>query len=144
HGLGVIRAARICAAGHGGQVLVSDATGHLIDHDEQFTLRDLGEHRLKGLNRPEQIFQLLAPGLPEAFRPLRTVEAAPLPLAGREEELAEAARAAVEQRPRRRPGRAGWIAIAAALLLAGSVAAALVEIVGGRSTATIVLGPNSV
>jgi DNA-binding SARP family transcriptional activator/tetratricopeptide (TPR) repeat protein len=91
HGLGVIRAARICAAGHGGQVLVSDATGQLIGHDEQFALRDLGEHRLKGLNRPERIFQLLAQGLPEQFPPLRTVEASALPLAGRAEEQARSA-----------------------------------------------------
>ena len=142
HGLGVIRAARICAAGHGGEILVSDATRPLIDHDEQFALRDLGEHRLKGLNRPERIYQLLAPGLEEEFPPLRTLDGAPLSLAGREQELEEAARAALERPSPRLSRSARWLAAAAAVLLVGSVAAALVEIVGGKSP-RLVLGPNT-
>ncbi|HZR95922.1 MAG TPA: response regulator [Gaiellaceae bacterium] len=53
-GLDVHRAARICAAGHGGQVLLSSDSAELV-RDE---LRDLGEHRLRGLERPERILQL--------------------------------------------------------------------------------------
>ena len=55
-GVDVHRAARICSAGHGGQVLLSDATAALLDGD--FVLRDLGEHRLRGLDQPERIHQL--------------------------------------------------------------------------------------
>jgi DNA-binding NarL/FixJ family response regulator len=54
-GLDVHRAARICAAGHGGQILVSEATAALLPDR---ALRDLGEHRLRGLDRPERIHQL--------------------------------------------------------------------------------------
>jgi predicted ATPase/class 3 adenylate cyclase len=53
-GFDVHRAARIAAAGHGGQVLVSAATAALVEHD----LRDLGEHRFKDLAAPERVFQL--------------------------------------------------------------------------------------
>lgn len=89
-GLGVHRAARICAAGGGGQVLVSQATRELLRDDPllDVSLRDLGEHRLKDLDEPERIYQLLAPGLQESFGPLKT--AAPAPFEGREGELAEA------------------------------------------------------
>src|SRR5438270_9010820 len=64
-GLGVHRAARIAAAGHGGQVLVSQTTRELLRDDPlpDVTLRDLGEHTLKDLDEPERIYQLLAPGL---------------------------------------------------------------------------------
>jgi class 3 adenylate cyclase len=74
-GLGVHRAARLCAAGHGGQVLLSRSAAGLVDEDELpgIGLRDLGEHRLKDLERPERIYQLVADGLPEEFRPLTTV-----------------------------------------------------------------------
>src|SRR5262245_28856547 len=53
-GLDVHRAARICSAGHGGQVLISGATGALAADDlpADVVLRDLGEHRLKDLDRP--------------------------------------------------------------------------------------------
>src|SRR6188508_2129942 len=54
-GVDVHRAARIAAAGHGGQVLVSAATAALVGAHE---LLDLGEHRLKDLSAPERIFQL--------------------------------------------------------------------------------------
>ena len=53
-GLDVHRAARITAAGHGGQILLSQPTRDLVDVD----VRDLGEHRLKDLPRPERIYQL--------------------------------------------------------------------------------------
>ena len=90
-GLDVHRAARIAAVGHGGQVLLSQATRSLVD----VAARDLGPHRLKDLSAPERIFQLEIEGLPSAFPPLRTLEAGSsnLPAAltsfvGRVEELA--------------------------------------------------------
>jgi DNA-binding NarL/FixJ family response regulator/class 3 adenylate cyclase len=64
-GIDVHRAARICQAGHGGQVLISAATREELDGD--FQLEDLGEHELPGLPAPEQIFQLNVPGLPTRF-----------------------------------------------------------------------------
>ena len=63
-GLGVHRAARICAAGHGGQVLVSQTTRELLRDDPipDVALRDLGEHQLKDMDEPERLYQLVAPG----------------------------------------------------------------------------------
>ena len=74
-GLGVHRAARLCAIGHGGQVLLSRSTAGLVDEDEipGVDLRDLGEHLLKDLERPERIYQVVADGLAEEFPPLKTV-----------------------------------------------------------------------
>jgi predicted ATPase/class 3 adenylate cyclase len=74
-GMDVHRAARIAAAGHGGQVLLSDATEALArDHlPEGVSARDLGSHRLKDLRRAERIFQLIMPELPSEFSPLKTV-----------------------------------------------------------------------
>jgi predicted ATPase len=85
-GMAVHKAARICSAAHGGQVVVSDQTRALAD----VALLDLGAHRLKDLTAPERLFQL---GDGE-FPALRTLRAAHLPvqatpLVGREEELAE-------------------------------------------------------
>src|SRR5438477_5999516 len=70
-GLGVHRAARIAAAGHGGQVLVSQTTRELLRDDPlaDISLRDLGDHQLKDLDEPERIYQLAAPGLLEDFPP---------------------------------------------------------------------------
>jgi class 3 adenylate cyclase/tetratricopeptide (TPR) repeat protein len=65
-GLAVHRAARICAAARGGQVLVSQAAQTIIEDEEEepgFTLVDLGERELKDLDRPVRLFQLAAPGL---------------------------------------------------------------------------------
>jgi DNA-binding NarL/FixJ family response regulator/class 3 adenylate cyclase len=78
-GLDVNRAARICAAGHGGQVLVSQATYNLVGSGgaAELEFTDLGEHELKGLPRPERIFQVSAADLPADFPPLRTNGAAP-------------------------------------------------------------------
>jgi class 3 adenylate cyclase len=75
-GLDVIRGARIKEAGHGGQVLLSKATAALIEAalSDGLSLRDLGAHRLKGLLRPEHIFQLIIPDLPADFPPLRTLD----------------------------------------------------------------------
>jgi predicted ATPase/class 3 adenylate cyclase len=94
----VNRAARIAAAGHGGQVLLSETTKALVQDGlpPGVTLRDLGEHRLKDI-RPERIVQLEAPGLATDFPPLRSLDRQPnnLPsqltsFVGREREVAEA------------------------------------------------------
>jgi predicted ATPase len=70
----VIRTARLMAVGHGGQVLLSAAAAALIVDQlpDGATLRDLGEHRLKDLGRPERVFQLVHPGLVSDFPPLKT------------------------------------------------------------------------
>jgi predicted ATPase/class 3 adenylate cyclase len=73
-GIHVHRAARIQAAAHGGQVLVSEATRAVAQSDlEDITLLDLGEHRLKDLEEPEHLFQLVLPGLQTKFAELRSV-----------------------------------------------------------------------
>ena len=74
-GLAIHRAARICAAAHGGQVLVSQATQTLLEDEEEdldLALTDLGEHRLKDFDRPVRLYQARADGLPAAFPPPRT------------------------------------------------------------------------
>ena len=78
-GLDVHRAARVAAAGHGGQVLVSETTRALVEHTlpAGMALKDLGAHRLKDLARPERLFQLTVDGLPADFPPLKTLEATP-------------------------------------------------------------------
>ena len=86
-GIDVHRAARIAAVGHGGQVLISQATRDLVGAEE---LRDLGEHRLKDLTAPERIYQLGD----HDFPPLKSIDRTNLPvtatpLVGRETELAE-------------------------------------------------------
>ncbi|HLJ81778.1 MAG TPA: NB-ARC domain-containing protein, partial [Ktedonobacterales bacterium] len=75
-GLDVHRAARIAAAGHGGQVLLSQATRDLGEADlpAEASLLDLGEHRLKDLQRPEHLYQLVLPDLPANFPPLKTLD----------------------------------------------------------------------
>jgi hypothetical protein len=79
-GIDVVRAARICAAGHGGQVLLSAATATLVGKalPEGVRERDLGEHRLKDIDHPERIYQLDVDGLPSTFPPLRTHGEEPL------------------------------------------------------------------
>src|SRR5215216_5891596 len=69
------RAARIMPAGHGGQVLLSAAAAALVVDElpNGSSLRDLGEHQLKGLGRAERVFQLLHPGLETNFPPLATL-----------------------------------------------------------------------
>ena len=70
------RCARLMAAAHGGQALVSGATELLVREDlpDGCALVDLGEHRLRDLARPVRIFQLTGPGLRGEFPPLRTLE----------------------------------------------------------------------
>ncbi len=78
-GLDVNRTARIAAAGHGGQLLVSEATRGLADRalPGGVELRDLGLHRLKDLPCPEHIFQAVIDGLESEFPPLRSLETHP-------------------------------------------------------------------
>ncbi|CAN5570389.1 hypothetical protein BH24ACT26_BH24ACT26_10990 [soil metagenome] len=75
-GLDVHRAARISAAAHGGQIIVSEVTGDLASREpvEGVTLRDLGEHRLKDLARPERLWQVVVEGLPSDFPPPKSLE----------------------------------------------------------------------
>ena len=95
-GLDVHRAARLCAAAHGGQILLSQTTRDLVERmlPAELSLRDLGEHHLKDLQRPERIFQLVAAGLPSEFPALRSSDSRlnnlPMqttPLIGRERQL---------------------------------------------------------
>jgi predicted ATPase/class 3 adenylate cyclase len=97
-GMDVHRAARIAAVGHGGQVLISQSARDLVEADlpADLALDNLGEHRLKDLSAPQQIFQLVGEGLEREFPALATLETRPtnLPpqptrLIGREQELAE-------------------------------------------------------
>jgi predicted ATPase/class 3 adenylate cyclase len=99
-GMDVHRAARMAAAGHGGQVLVSESSHRLVAENlsKNYALLDLGEHRLKDLSAPQRIFQLVFEGLQRDFPPLRTLEnrptnlpPQPTPLVGRQRELAELA-----------------------------------------------------
>jgi len=75
-GLDVHRAARIAACGHGGQVVLSDTVYALVAQalPAGVSLRDLGQHRLKDLPRPEQLYQLDIEGLPTEFPPLKTLD----------------------------------------------------------------------
>ena len=99
-GMEVHRAARICSAGHGGQVLISQSTRELVEDNlpDGIALRDLGEHRLRDLERPQRLSQLVVEGLPNEFPALRTLEnrptnlpVQPTPLIGREREVAAVA-----------------------------------------------------
>lgn len=77
YGTQLNRAARLESAAHGGQILVSAATRELVKDElpDGAYLRDLGEHRLKDLDRPEHIYQLVADGLIEDFPPIRAMDA---------------------------------------------------------------------
>jgi YVTN family beta-propeller protein len=119
-GLGVHRTARIMAAGHGGQVLLSRTTRDLVQDElpPGTSLRDLGERRLKDLDQPIRLFQVDAPDLPSKFPRLRTLDS------GLRARLL---------RPR--------IAVpAAAIILAGIVAAVLLA---GGSGGGVSVAPNS-
>jgi predicted ATPase/class 3 adenylate cyclase len=92
------RVARLLAIGYGGQVLVSGVTAELVQGSlpPGASLRDLGEHHLRDLTRPEHVYQLFAPGLIADFPPLRSVNDLQnnLPqlltsFIGREQEIAE-------------------------------------------------------
>jgi class 3 adenylate cyclase len=92
------RLSRLLSAGHGGQVLLSQAVQQLTRDalPAGTELRDLGEHRLRDLLEPERVYQLVHPDLPTDFPPLVTLAGhlnnlhhQPTPLLGRERELSE-------------------------------------------------------
>jgi YVTN family beta-propeller protein len=130
-GLAVHRAARIGAAGHGGQVLVSQATQTLLEDEEEelhVSFRDLGAQRLKDLDRPVLLYQVAADGLPSEFPPLR-----------HEAQLAQAAEAALAAPA---TGRRGLLIAVALLAAAGGVALAIALLTRGGTAVTV--RPNSV
>jgi predicted ATPase len=93
-GIDVHKAARVMAAGHGGQVLVTQGARRFLSAD--VALVDLGVHRLKDLSQPEALYQLLLPGLRKEFPALKTLGNRPTnlpvvatPFIGRADELAE-------------------------------------------------------
>jgi DNA-binding SARP family transcriptional activator/DNA-binding beta-propeller fold protein YncE len=148
HGLDVVRAARISGAAHGGQILVSSATRDLVGAAlEDVSFEDLGDHRLKDLERPQRIAQVLAPGLPADFPPLATGTAARvMSIGGREDALAAAAEAALETEERRARlfSRSRVVAGVGAVVLAGAMAAAVVALTTGSSGAAVTVVPDSV
>jgi class 3 adenylate cyclase/DNA-binding beta-propeller fold protein YncE len=109
-GLAVHRAARIGAAGHGGQILVSQATQTLLEDEEEdlhVSLQDLGEQRLKDLDRTVRLYQAAAEGLQDTFPPVRG-----------DAHLAQAAEAAIPRPYWRRPR----------IVLAGAAALAVLAV----------------
>jgi class 3 adenylate cyclase/streptogramin lyase len=121
-GLSVHRAARVCAAGYGGQVLLSQATAAVLEDEElgDLGLRELGRHRLKDFERPVRLHQLDLPGLPSKFPPPKTEQTRVL---------------------RRRHA---LLAAGLAALLSAAVAATLASIDRGGPAAITRLGPTSV
>ena len=118
-GLGVHRAARIGAAAHGGQVLLSSAARELVEEKVgDVSVRELGAYRLKDFDRPERLYQLDIAGLPSRFPPLR----------------------AEPVRSRRRRTLVASAALVAAAIAA--VAVAVVVFLGGGGEA-VRLGPTS-
>ncbi|MDP9337023.1 MAG: hypothetical protein M3Q30_27425, partial [Actinomycetota bacterium] len=120
-GLAVHRAARIGAAAHGGQVLVSQATQTLIEDEEDdlhIFLRDLGDRRLKDLDRPVRLYQVAAEGMQTEFPPLRHQ---------------------VEDTVRIRRRRVALVAVPLVL-----VAAVVAAILGTRSAGAVTVQPNAV
>jgi predicted ATPase/class 3 adenylate cyclase len=99
YGQALNRAARLMSIAHGGQILVSNTTAELVYErlPSDTALRDLGEHRLKDLIRPEHVFQLTHPSITDEFPPIQSLDSFPnnLPIQltsfiGRERELADA------------------------------------------------------
>src|SRR5262245_47204920 len=130
YGTALNRAARIMSAGHGGQILVSRATEELVQDalPDGCVLQSLGEHRLRDLGRPETLLQLSHHDLPQAFEPLRSIDAYPgnLPpqltsFVGRGEEMARVARALGDARLVTLTGVGGVGKTRLALQVAGDV-----------------------
>ena len=99
-GIDVVQAARICSAAHGGQLVVSESTRALAlsDPPNGISFEDLGEHRLKGIDRPQRLYQVDWDGSDRSFPPLRTEEPEPQSVAsmeGRADDLASRIEAAV-------------------------------------------------
>jgi class 3 adenylate cyclase/streptogramin lyase len=128
HGLAVHRAARICAAGHGGQVLVSQTTHDLLADEERklpdAILRNLGVHALKDLDRPLRLYQLAVEGLPTKFPPLRT------PATGWRRKLAST--------------RARLALAAAAAIVVGGIVAGVLATVSSDGPSSVAVKANSV
>jgi len=106
-GIDVHRAARIAAAAHGGQVLISQRTHDLVEGDlpDGVILRDLGEHLLKDLRQPKHLYQLVMPDLTSDFPALMSLDASPnnLPVQitsfiGRKQEIREVKQILSEER----------------------------------------------
>ena len=116
-GLAVSRAARISAAGHGGQILLSSAARSLLADDDRMTLKPLGSYRLKDFSAPEPIYQVVVDGAPAKFPPLRA-----------------------EGRSSRR--RWFLVAAAAALVVAGAVAGGVIALSSGGS-GSVKVGPTA-
>jgi YVTN family beta-propeller protein len=137
-GLAVHLAARIGAAAHGGQVLLSGVTRSLVEDElpADVELRDLGEQRLKDIDRPVRLHQLGVAGLPVDFPPLRTGETA---FAGREGELVTEAGAALRRKPRPR-----LMLVAAAGVIAAAVAIPLFVLGGGASRVDLGETPGNI
>ena len=116
-GLPVHHGARLVAAGHGGQILVSETTRQLLEEEELdgLTLRDLGAKRLRDIPFREHVFQVEAPGLVQQFPPLSTAD-----------------------RGRRRR----WLVLGAAAAAAG--AAVLTPLLALGGSGAVVVRPNSV
>src|SRR5512134_248439 len=92
------RVQRVMSVGYGGQILISNSSFELVRGElpGHIRLRDMGEHRLKGLLNPEHLWQVVATDLPQDFPPLATLNSIPnnLPIQvtsfiGREQEIAE-------------------------------------------------------
>jgi YVTN family beta-propeller protein len=141
-GLAVHRAARIGAAGHGGQILVSQATQTLLEDEEEdlhVFLRDLGEQRLKDLDRPVRLYQAGAEGLPASFPPVRG-----------DAELAQAAEAALRPPLWRRPAvllaaiAVLLIVVSGAVFLAGRDSAGGLAGVGANAVGIIDPSSNAI
>jgi class 3 adenylate cyclase/streptogramin lyase len=135
-GMAVHLAARIGSAANGGQVLLSEVTRVLVEDElpADVELLDLGEQRLKDIDRPVRVFQLGVAGLPAEFPPLRTGETA---FPGREDELAAEAGLALRRERRKRLLLVGAIV----LVLAAAIAGTLAAITGGSGLSSI--GPTS-
>ena len=87
-GLDVHRAARIMAAAHGGQIVISEATLQALGEDaDGVVLKELGQHRLRDLSGPERLLQVSVAGLDSSFPPPRTVETIPNNLPAQATEL---------------------------------------------------------
>jgi hypothetical protein len=132
--LDVHQAARIMSAGHGRQVLLSQTTRDLVEHDlpDGVSLRDLGVHRLKDLLHPSHLFQLVIAGFPADFPPLKTLDAhhhlplQPTSLIGREQEVSEITTLLTQPEARLLtllgPGGIGKTRLAIAVATSGSAA----------------------
>jgi len=123
-GLDVHLGARIAAAAHGGQVLISDDTRTSLGESEGVRIRDLGEHTLKDFDVPQRLYQASAPGAEDGFPPPRT-QSGEGAFSGREEELAAAAVESIVRATRRRERRR-FAAIAAVLIISVAVGVAVI------------------